>query len=434
MNRLAIIASIGLCACNWTTFDDLADQTWVDSTGGPDNASPAEYGLSMAPVGVSTGAAFLVSMRSPDGVALLTYDQTGAGAVTSTEVTALVPNAAQLPERPILAADPNSDRVLLATPVGEEVPPAMTQLLVYSGATLSGPTTVTLSAEGHVGALAVGDTDVDPDTSGTDVVVTVDDTLIVVDDYQMTKTQSDCVLSREVAFAGLVGDFGAAGASAEVVLALGNEARSGAASSIEIFSASTVADAAMIASGEPCFTDIAPLRAPLLSIPAPGDEGDFGVSLVAGDFTGDGNLDLAAGAPGTNKVYVFTAIDLAGGSFGTPVELPVPAGSGVFGETLAAGDLDGDGADELIVGDSRAASGGEPNAGAAHIFVFDGDDPGQPLTLHDAQPEAEQRFGRALAVGTFEGTGLLSVGADGEVFTYFRTPVPGDTDPRPGAE
>jgi hypothetical protein len=300
--------------------------------------------------------------------------------------------------------------------------------------TLSGPQAVAISTPGNVGALAVGDTDVDPDTAGTDVVVTLDDTLIVIDDYEGAKTQSDCVLGREVAFAGLVGDFGAAGAAGEIVLAIGNESRSGAASSIVILSGSTVADAAMIASGEPCFTDIAPIRAPLLTIPAPGGEGDFGVSLVAGDFTGDGNLDLAVGAPSTNKVYVFTAIDLDGGDAGTPVELPVPAGSGVFGETLAAADLDGDGDDELIVGDSRAASGGEANAGAAHIFVFDGDNPGQPLTLHDAQPEAEQRFGRALAVGTFQGQALLAVGADGEVFTYFRTPVAGDTDPRPGAE
>ena len=45
------------------------------------------------------------------------------------------------------------------------------------------------------------------------------------------------------------------------------------------------------------------------------------------------------------------------------------------------------------------------------------------LTLHDAAPEANQRFGRAVAVIPFDSATapIVVVGADDEMFTYFRT-------------
>lgn len=49
------------------------------------------------------------------------------------------------------------------------------------------------------------------------------------------------------------------------------------------------------------------------------------------------------------------------------------------------------------------------------------------LELHDAQPEDDQAFGRALAVTSFNGKPVLAVGADNEVFTYFRTTLYDET-------
>lgn len=49
------------------------------------------------------------------------------------------------------------------------------------------------------------------------------------------------------------------------------------------------------------------------------------------------------------------------------------------------------------------------------------------ITLHDAQPdESNQQFGRALAATEVDGIDILAVGADNEVFVYFRTKLYGE--------
>ncbi|HVK83847.1 MAG TPA: hypothetical protein VM513_07055 [Kofleriaceae bacterium] len=49
------------------------------------------------------------------------------------------------------------------------------------------------------------------------------------------------------------------------------------------------------------------------------------------------------------------------------------------------------------------------------------------ITLHDAQPDdSNQQFGRALATAEVGGIDILAVGADNEVFVYFRTKLYGE--------
>ena len=47
--------------------------------------------------------------------------------------------------------------------------------------------------------------------------------------------------------------------------------------------------------------------------------------------------------------------------------------------------------------------------------------------LHDAQPEENQQFGRAVATTPFNGKQVIAVGADNEIFMYFRTTIYGET-------
>jgi hypothetical protein len=65
------------------------------------------------------------------------------------------------------------------------------------------------------------------------------------------------------------------------------------------------------------------------------------------------------------------------------------------------------------------------NSGAGQVQVFEIDVAtgvgNSVLTLHDAQPEGDQKFGRSVAVMPFDGKPLIVVAADNEVFTYFRT-------------
>ena len=67
------------------------------------------------------------------------------------------------------------------------------------------------------------------------------------------------------------------------------------------------------------------------------------LSVVIGDFDGDGAADLATGDPEAEAVRVIPG--KGNGTFGDFVEYPVPGGPLV----LATSDLDGDGEPDLVV-------------------------------------------------------------------------------------
>jgi hypothetical protein len=146
---------------------------------------------------------------------------------------------------------------------------------------------------------------------------------------------------------------------------------------------------------------------------APASYGRFGAALAAGDFDGDGADDLAVAAPGeadsAGAVYVLSGADPA-----TAVRIAqedvglVSALRDGFGSALATGDLDGDSVDDLAIGVPFEAPGG------AVVVVPGGrgglDPVGADIMVHS---ESFARYGWALAVGDVDndGVGDLAVGA-----------------------
>lgn len=130
----------------------------------------------------------------------------------------------------------------------------------------------------------------------------------------------------------------------------------------------------------------------------------FGSSFAAGDFDGDGKLDLAIGGPGHSLVYLHKGTG-AGSPAGWPDASRIrgPLTGDEFGFSLAAGRLFGsDTRAELVIGAPRAASaGGIGRGGAVYVYQFVA-----PVRWYQADVMAtgsttEVRFGHTVAVTSF---------------------------------
>jgi hypothetical protein len=169
-------------------------------------------------------------------------------------------------------------------------------------------------------------------------------------------------------------------------------------------------------------------------------EDHFGNALAAGDFDGDGLMDLAIGVPGqdVNAIPGAGAVHVL---YGTE-----PGGLGLdgdqvwhqdvgiihslceeydhFGQVLTAGDFDGDGYDDLVVG-VPDEKWNEVESGIVQVLYGTASglsDVNNQLWRQGAdgipgEEETEEHFGGALSAGDFDGDGYddLAIGVAGEV-------------------
>lgn len=165
----------------------------------------------------------------------------------------------------------------------------------------------------------------------------------------------------------------------------------------------------------------------------------YGSALAAADFDGDGFDDVAIGAPGESffpyasgayqgQVTIYYG-DPDGFWFKEPPQRfhqnnpdlgEIPEFFDYFGQALDAGDYNGDGFADLVIGVPGEMINGQGGAGALHVlygwpWFLDGD--GSQLFSQDTgamldAAEAGDRFASALTTGDFNGDGYddLAVG------------------------
>jgi FG-GAP repeat len=178
----------------------------------------------------------------------------------------------------------------------------------------------------------------------------------------------------------------------------------------------------------------------------------FGTAVAHGDFNGDGREDLAVGVPDEDRTDGTTSLADTGAVvviYGTASGLAAsgrqywdqgsagvadnPEPGDRFGASLAAGDFNGDGYDDLAIGVPGEDLGSAPiqDAGVVHVLYGSGGGLSASAVLadqlwHQNRPdvaevaEAGDRFGWSLAAGDFnevsfrDGYDDLAIGVIGE--------------------
>ncbi|TAK67068.1 MAG: hypothetical protein EPO22_03245, partial [Dehalococcoidia bacterium] len=208
--------------------------------------------------------------------------------------------------------------------------------------------------------------------------------------------------------------------------------------------------AMLAAAGVVLSTDgAAAVNGPFYTFTVPNPHNVFGSAVAAGDVNGDGKADVIVGAfnetvagnEGQGQAYVFSGVD--GALLYTLASPTVQAGAH-FGRSVAAGDVDGDGKKDIIVGADAETVGF--NAFQGRVYVFSGATGLLIYTIDTPNPESFASFGISVAAGDTNGDAKADIivgsygetvagnsgqgrayvfsGADGSLLRTFTTPNP----------
>lgn len=168
-------------------------------------------------------------------------------------------------------------------------------------------------------------------------------------------------------------------------------------------------------------------------------QGTFGEVSIMGDFNNDGYDDLLIGAPASNAndmEFAGAAYVIIGGP-SRPSEINLAASQAnltvyganpgdIMGHSVAVGDVNGDGIDDIIIGADRVNHAEMENVGAVYVFLGREDNAFFNQNVREPYQAdvivygelADGRFGRAVTAGDVTGNGIddLIIG------TYFASP------------
>jgi hypothetical protein len=438
MKSLVILGLGGLLgACSWSSFDDLGTTTWVDSAGAADGVSTNSFLGVAAPGTTNHNAVFVVLGRANNSIGAYTYDPDGSRSTEGAEIQGTPTEFGPFVPSTIVFGDPYSNNVGVAAVTGPDLKGDTKVASITADGITSGQfiyndfnTNSTVPPDGAFGVTAAVYARTDDDTGDlatTDAVLARSAQLALVSNYAATNGGARAVCNgggdtNHIVASVARGQFDGNTMDDELVAVITDS--TGTAPQAVLFHgrAITATWATDMTAVNPCFLDGDPDRTPIARIDGPTGDPNWGQQMVVGDFDADGFDDIAIASPANNKVYVY--FNNGDNATFTTVTIESPVGDSGFGQALAAGAVDNMDGDELIVGAPTSAVGGSNAAGVVEVYTFSGHDANDELTLHDQQPETDQRFGVSVVVAPWAGgKHVLAVVADHEVFTYFRTGI-----------
>ena len=413
--------AIGLVGCNWTEFDDLEGDTWISVQGQPNDDS-TDFGVALARGARDTAAGAggsIVALGTGQAQYLrLEYSATGSVEVRSALELNAQFGVGNLDLQPVLIADPASDEVgLVATTGGDQVTvlhgdenlvdrqlfgPRQAFAATYMIAPVAGmPGVVTpsfpIAAAGPdetTSALFPGPFVSYPNPPPK---------------CNLKKDNGDPVNIRGVGAAFVTAttyhDIVVWTSDGDLLVYDGN-----------VFSAQN---------GPSCpGTPTEGNQVPLVAKPA----ASTGFAPARGSviLMYQNRYAILVGHKDLNNTESYLAIWDIGGATGAPVQV----GATISVPGLRTATVLENGTDKYIVAGYPNETFDGVTAGRVQVYAFtttDGLSAESVLTLHDATPESGQQFGRAVAVTEFNGTPVIAVAADNEVFFYFRTALYGET-------
>lgn len=150
---------------------------------------------------------------------------------------------------------------------------------------------------------------------------------------------------------------------------------------------------------------------------------EFGRGVVAGDLDGDGIDDLVISENGGDRLRALLGTEFEIGSNPLIPFSPTTVDTPYHGYTMVSGDFDGDDRDEIAVAYYNADVSGEAGAGTVYVInrrpdgTYEVQSTIQAGGAYPGAPQAEAELGSSLAAGDFDDDGYddLAIGIRGQI-------------------
>lgn len=399
MMLVLVIAASTLGACKWTEFDDLSGSTWVVATEKPDVGS-SDYGVAIqrGDLANTNGGTLAVIGAGATGYSELAFNAGGSSSVPSSKFSLSDKGVVSFdPQPPFLLANPTSSEVALVTngDAGSIVVAAGEHLLNVKQifiTTVPNATGIPASPSAATYMQPPKKLPADPTPAYQPLVGAGDYALGQLADAVKMTPQAGCKLVDGTTGIGVraLGTVRNTLAMADDVLAWGGNGKLYKYPGTVFYG---------------CATPLSATGVDTRFVPGVGSQ------ILTVDATRvvlQGHQDPKTGDASTLQVFDSTTL--------------MPIGNAVATTGLrSAAILDVGGAKYVVAGyPTQTVDGTASGLVNVYKITATGLDTTPAATLHDAQPEGNQSFGRSVAVMPFNGKQVIAVAANNEIFVYFR--------------